>query len=86
MALVAVAAGLWDRKSSPVILNTERVERAIENSISAQRHLVSTVSCPVNIVQKTGAVFTCQATVRGRVFPVVVTETDSVGHVTYVVT
>ena len=26
MALVAVAAGLWDRKSSPVILNTERVE------------------------------------------------------------
>lgn len=86
MALVAVAAGLWNATTSPVILNTESVERAIENSISAQRHLVSSVSCPVNIVQKAGAVFTCQATVRGRVFRVIVTETDSHGHVTYVVT
>jgi hypothetical protein len=86
MALVALAAGLWDRKSSPVILNTERVERAIESSIAQQRHLASSVSCPVNIVQKAGVVFSCQATVRGRVFPVVVTQTDSSGHVTYVVT
>jgi Domain of unknown function (DUF4333) len=85
MALVAVAAG-WNGTSSPVILNTERVERAIENSISAERHLISSVSCPVNIVQHARAVFACQATVRGRVFPVVVTETDSRGHVTYVVT
>jgi hypothetical protein len=44
------------------------------------------VSCPVNIVQKAGGVFDCQATVRGRRFRVVVTETDSNGHVSYVVT
>jgi hypothetical protein len=44
------------------------------------------VSCPVNIVQKAGVVFDCQATVRGRQFQVVVTETDGNGHVTYVVT
>lgn len=85
MALVAVAAGLWNGTSSPVILNTERVERAIEGSILSQRHLASMVSCPVNIVQKAGVVFTCQATVTGRAFPVQVTETDGRGHVTYVV-
>jgi ABC-type phosphate/phosphonate transport system ATPase subunit len=86
MALVAVIAGLWNGTSSPVILNTERVERSIEASILAQRHLASMVSCPVNIVQKAGVVFNCQATVRGRQFSVVVTETDGNGHVTYVVT
>lgn len=86
MALVAVVAGLWNSDSSPVILNTERIERSIEASILAQRHLVSAVSCPVNIVQRSGVVFDCQATVRGRQFSVVVTETDGNGHVTYVVT
>lgn len=86
MALIAVIAGFWNGKSNPVILNTERVERSIEGSILAQRHLASMVSCPVNIVQKNGVVFGCQATVRGRQFRVVVTEIDSNGHVTYVVT
>ena len=86
MALIAVIAGLWNGKSSPVILNTERVERSIEGSILARRDLASMVSCPVNIVQKAGVVFDCQANVRGRQFGVVVTETDSNGHVTYVVT
>ena len=86
MALIAVIAGLWNSNSARVILNTERVERSIEASILAQRHLASTVSCPVNIEQKAGVVFDCQATVRGRQFPVVVTETDGSGHVTYVVT
>ena len=86
MALVALAAGLWNGRTSPVILNTDRVERAIETSIHQQRHLSSSVSCPVNIIQKSGVVFTCQATVGRRVFSVIVTETDSSGHVTYVVT
>ena len=86
MALIAVIAGLWNGRSNRVILNTERVERSIEGSILAQRHLGSMVSCPVNIVQKAGVVFDCQATVRGRQFQVVVTETDGNGHVTYVVT
>lgn len=44
------------------------------------------VSCPVNIVQRAGVVFDCEATVRGRRFPVVVTEADGKGHVVYVVT
>jgi hypothetical protein len=85
VALIALIAGLWNGKSNPVILNTERVERSIEGSILAQRDLASMVSCPVNIVQA-GVAFDCQATVRGRQFRVVVSETDSNGHVTYVVT
>jgi len=86
LAIVAVVAGWWDSSSSPVILNTVRVERSIEASILAQRHLDSTVSCPVNIIQRAGVVFDCVATVRGRQFTVVVTQTDGNGHVVYVVT
>jgi len=86
LAIVALVAGWWNGSSSPVILNTVRVERAIEASILAQRHLASSVSCPVNIVQKAGVVFDCVASVRGRQFTVVVTETDGNGHVVYVVT
>ena len=85
MALVALAAGLWNGTKYPVILNTDKVERAIESSIQTQRHLDSTVSCPVNIIQKAGVTFICQATVQGRLFPVDVTEVDGNGHVTYVV-
>ena len=85
LALVAVVADLWNGTSALVILNTERIERSVEASILAQRHLASTVSCPVNIVQKAGVVFDCQAIVRGRRFAVVVTEADGTGHVVYVV-
>ena len=81
MALIALIAGLWHSNSTRVILNTERVERSIEASIVAQRHLASMVGCQVDIVQKAGVVFDCQATVRGRQFAVVVTETDGNGHV-----
>jgi Domain of unknown function (DUF4333) len=86
LAVVATIAGWWNGTSIRVILNTERVERSIEASILSQRHLMSMVSCPVNIVQKAGVVFDCEAIVRGRQFPVVVTEADGKGHVAYVVT
>ena len=86
MALVAVIAGLWNGSSTPVILNTNAVAQAIQNSIAAQRHLVSRVTCPVNIVQRKGVVFNCEASVHARNFPVVVTEVDGRGHVTFVVT
>jgi hypothetical protein len=86
LAAVAALAGWWNHTSTPVILDTNRVAISIQSSIRSQRHLSSTVSCPVNIVQKAGVVFDCIATVRGRQFPVVVTETDSNGHVVYVVT
>ena len=85
LALVALVAGLW-RQSTPVILDTISVERSIEASIRVQRHLSSSVSCPLDIVQKSGVVFSCVATVRHHQFRVVVTETNDNGHVVYVVT
>lgn len=85
LAVVALVAGLWNHTSTPVILDTNKVERSIEASIHKQRHLSSTVSCPVNIIQKAGVVFDCVAHVSGRLFRVVVTETDGTGHVVYVV-
>jgi hypothetical protein len=69
----------------PVILNTERVERAIEASIFAQRRLHASASCPIGVVQQKGNRFTCFATVNGRRYPVAVTQADGAGHVTYVV-
>ncbi|MBV9193420.1 MAG: DUF4333 domain-containing protein [Solirubrobacterales bacterium] len=86
MALVALAAGLWNGTSNPVILDTERVEQAIGASILQQRHLHSNVSCPVNIKQHEGVVFYCEATVGSRNYPVVVTQVDGKGHVTFAVT
>jgi hypothetical protein len=70
--------------SPKVILNTERVERAIEASIKTQRHLTAAVTCPVNIEQKKGNNFTCFATVNGKSYPFRVTQTDGKGHVTYI--
>ncbi len=86
MALVAVLAGLWNGTSNPVILNTDKVAAAIRSSIRDQRHLASTVVCPVNIVQHQGGVFDCTATVGARNFRVVVTQTDGLGHVKFIVT
>lgn len=86
LAGVASVAGWWSRTSTPVILNTVAVERSIEASIRSQRHLASTVACPVNILQEAGVVFECVASIGRRHFPVVVTETDSKGHVAFVVT
>jgi hypothetical protein len=65
-------------------LNVAKVERAIEQSITSQRHLSSTVTCPAEVIQKAGIVFTCTATVNGKSYPFEVTETDSNGHVSYI--
>jgi hypothetical protein len=69
--------------SKPKILDTERVERAIEQSVIQKRHLRTTVSCPAGIVQKKGVVFRCLATFKGGRTPFVVTE-DAGGAVHYV--
>lgn len=66
------------------VLDIARVQRAIEQSISAQRHLRSTVVCPAEVIQKAGVAFTCTATVAGRGYAFDVTEVDDHGHVRYV--
>ncbi len=53
---------------SPTILNTEKVERAIEAASLAQRDEHVTVSCPSGVHQKKGLRFSCTATgTRGPV-------------------
>lgn len=68
-----------------VILNTETVERAIEQSILQQRHLRAQVTCPSGVHQQKGQSFNCTAFLaRGGKTTFRVTQTDDNGHVTYV--
>jgi hypothetical protein len=67
----------------PTILNTEKVERAIEASSLAQRHKRVHVSCPAGVHQKKGLVFNCTTLSTGRKTRFVVTELDDAGRVHY---
>ena len=72
--------------SSPpalTILNTEKVERAIDKSILAQRGQRADVSCPSGVHQKAGLVFACTAVVKGKATRFVVTQRDAAGNVHY---
>ena len=84
-ALVAagLAVGACGSSDSPTILNTEKVERAIEHSSLAQRGAHATVTCPSGVHQKQGLVFSCTAVVRRDRTQFVVTELDGSGHVRY---
>ena len=66
------------------VLDTERVERAIEQSILQKRKIQATVSCPSGIELKKGKKFRCIATYKGGRTPFVVTEEDDRGAVRYV--
>jgi hypothetical protein len=83
IALALAGTGLAACGSStPKILDTERVERAIEQTVLEKRHLKTTVSCPSGIQQKKGVVFRCVAKFKGGQTPFVVTE-DENGAVHY---
>jgi hypothetical protein len=69
---------------SPTILNTEKVERAIEQSSLAQRGKHANVSCPSGVHQQKGTTFTCSAVVKGHTTRFVVTQRDDSGRVHYV--
>lgn len=88
VAGAVVAAGLTVAAcggSTPVtILNTEKVERSIEQSIKLQRDKTTHVSCPSGVHQKKGLVFTCTAKFKGDSTPFVVTQQDGAGRVHYI--
>ncbi len=65
-------------------LDVAKVERAIKQSIGSQRHLGAAVTCPTEVIQKAGIVFTCTATANGKAYPFEVTEVDDDGHVRYI--
>jgi hypothetical protein len=74
-----------------VMLDTERVARAITLSIKAEKHLAATVACPPTVPQQKGHSFTCVATTHSRVngkrVPVhtvfTVSQTNDLGNVYY---
>jgi hypothetical protein len=83
LAATAVLAGCGG-SSQVVILNTEKVERAIEQSIAQKRHLTAQVSCPSGVHQKKGLSFTCVATLPHGTTVFDVKQVDGRGNVTYV--
>jgi hypothetical protein len=82
-SLTVVACGSTETTTA-TILNTEKVERAIEHSVSVQRNKTATVSCPSGVLQKKGLVFSCTALVKKVSTRFVVTQQDGAGRVRYV--
>jgi hypothetical protein len=70
--------------TSATILNTHKVERAIQRSAMIQRSKHATVSCPSGVHQKQGVTFSCTATVGRSSTQFVVTQLDGSGDVHYV--
>jgi hypothetical protein len=84
LAAVSLTACGSSSKPKVVILNTEKIERAIEQTSMTQRKKRVHVSCPSGVHQKKGLVFSC-LTIGGRgTTRFVVTETDGKGHVHFV--
>ena len=65
------------------MLDTSKIERAIERSSLAQRGVHPKVSCPPEVVQEKGLVFSCTAVVKGTSTRFVVTQQDDAGRVRY---
>lgn len=82
-ASFTVAACAKDGPKAATILNTEKVERAIEDSVAAQRSKKATVTCPSGVHQKKGLTFSCTATVKNVDSEFVVTQQDGAGRVRY---
>jgi hypothetical protein len=80
VSLVLSACG---SSGSATILNTEKIEAAIEQSSLAQRGVHVQVSCPSAVHEQQGLVFTCVAILGHSSTRFVVTELDGSGHVRY---
>jgi hypothetical protein len=83
LVAASLAVSACGSPGSPTILDTEKVERAIEQSSLAQRGKHARVSCPSGVHQKKGLVFSCTAVVARGSTRFVVTETDGSGNVHY---
>jgi hypothetical protein len=71
------------KPKSVVILNTERVELAIQQSIDAQRHVRAQVTCPAGVHQRKGLTFHCTVESRFGTTTFVVRQDDDKGNVSY---
>jgi len=85
-SLTVIACGSSEsptRVHAATILNTEKIERAIERSSLAQRKTHAQVSCPPGVHQRKGLAFSCTAVVARGSTRFVVTQLDGAGRVHY---
>lgn len=82
-AVVLSGCGGAERTAAPTILDTEKVERAIERSSMAQRGLEARVSCPSGVRQREGTAFACTAVVGRERTRFAVQQMDGSGRVRY---
>jgi hypothetical protein len=80
-AVLAVIA--FGSPASPTILDTEKVERAIERSSLEQRQKVARASCPAGVRQSKGRTFTCTVAVGKATTRFRVVQLDDGGRVRY---
>lgn len=80
VSLVLSACG---SSRSATILDTGKIEGAIEQSSLAQRGARVQVSCPSGVPEQKGLVFFCVAVLEHSSTRFVVTELDGSGHVRY---
>ena len=83
LLVAALVISVGSSSDSSVSLDTEKVERAIEDSSMAQRGQQPQVSCPSGVAQKDGLEFSCTAVVAGESTRFLVTQTDGAGRVHY---
>ena len=83
LAAAGLAVTSCGDAATPTILNTEKVERAIESSSLAQRQKRVHVSCPAGVHQKKGLAFNCTTMSTHGITRFVVTQLDDAGHVHY---
>jgi hypothetical protein len=83
VAMSLVLGGCGSSRSV-TMLDTEKIEGAIEQSSLAQRGARVQVNCPRDVRQQKGLVFSCVALLGHSSTRFVVTEMDSSGHVRYV--
>jgi predicted small secreted protein len=69
--------------TSHSVLNTAKIQLAIENSALAQRGRHVRVTCPTGVKQAKGVVFSCTAYYGHSSTPFAVTELDALGNVHY---
>jgi hypothetical protein len=83
LVALGLAVGACGSADSTTVLNTEKVERAIERSSLAQRGIHAQVSCPSGQTQTKGRTFSCAAVTKQGSTRFVVTQLDGSGHVHY---
>jgi hypothetical protein len=73
----------YENQAPLATLDIAKVERAIRATILGRTGKSPAVSCPQQVIQRRGTVFTCEATAGGHRYRLRVTQSDGEGRVRY---